>query len=148
MAENSPQFVKARYIGQHVVQLPPSVRRYYNIAGTRRTKLTLEQGDTLMMPAQEILGQSLLFDPKAQRPPLYLGTGKRVLPEHAGLDDDALSLLGYEHHQGRPDFELVADDAARASNAAPAAADTPLAPPTISSSTESDAAQPMRAMGG
>jgi hypothetical protein len=101
--------IPARYIGGHTVQLPAGLGPFYNIDGTRRTSLLLETGDTLMMPETEIIGQTYLFDPRGQTDPLHLGAGKRVLPEHVGLDDRELSLLGYEFHQGRPDFEPVVE---------------------------------------
>lgn len=159
MAE-SPAMVPARYIGQHATNLVRGVRRYYNIDGTLRTKHTLEAGETLMMPAQEILGQTLLFDPHNVRPPKNLGIGKRVLPEDAEKSERELSLLGYEFHQGRSDFEPMSDadvaaelakqaapaDTKPAQNAAPAA-DTPPATPADTPSTEL-AAPVARVMGG
>lgn len=97
--------VPARYVGDNLLQLQPG--RYYNADGTLRTSNIVSKGDVLMMPEQEIIGQTILFDPRGYNNPLYLGAGHRVLPEHQGLDQRSLALLGYEHHLGRSDFELV-----------------------------------------
>jgi hypothetical protein len=115
MADNPLKgLVPARYVGDNLLQLPG---RYYNPDGSIRTSNIISHGDILMLPEQEILGQTILFDPKAVRDPLYLGTGHRVLPEHQGLDKRTLTLLGYEHHEGRSDFELVQDAPAPAEKA-------------------------------
>ena len=109
MADNPLKgLVPARYVGDNLLQLHPG--RYYNPDGSIRTSNIVSHGDILMMPEQEIIGQTILFDPKAVRDPLYLGTGHRVLPEHQGLDGRTLALLGYEFHEGRSDFELVKDE--------------------------------------
>lgn len=151
---NQPTMVAARYIGQHAANLVRGVRRYYNIDGTLRTKRTLEAGETLMMPAQEILGQTLLFDPHNVRPPKNLGTGRRVLPQDADKDERELSLLGYEFHGGRSDFEPMSDAdvaAELAKQTAPPASDTKptenTTPPADTPSTEL-AAPVARVMGG
>jgi len=130
MADNSLKgLVPARYVGDNLLQLQPG--RYYNADGTRRDGNIVSHGDILMMPEQEIIGQTILFDPKAVRDPLYLGTGHRVLPEHQGLDGRTLSLLGYEHHEGRSDFELVQGEPAPAEKASPEpASETPQETPT------------------
>lgn len=99
--------VPARYIGDNLLQLQPG--RYYNADGSIRTSNIVSKGDVLMMPEQEIIGQTILFDPKGYKDPLYLGSGHRVLPEHQGLDARTLALLGYEFHEGRADMELVQD---------------------------------------
>lgn len=92
----------ARYIGGHMVDLGDT--KHHNIDGTRKQEKHLEYGDTIMLPAEEIYGKTLLHDPHQQKPSLYLGLGKVVLPEHANLTDEERALLGYEHHLGRSDF--------------------------------------------
>ncbi len=97
---NTPK--PARYIGGHMVDLGDT--KHYNIDGTRKQEKHLEYGDTIMLPAEEIYGKTLLHDPHHQKPSLYLGLGKVVLPEHVKLSDEERGLLGYEHHLGRSDF--------------------------------------------
>lgn len=101
MAEPS-KLVPARYIGHHAARL--TGRLYFNVDGSRRQSALLESGDTLLMPEREILGFTLLHDPHQVNDPLDLGVGKRVLPEHAGMNPEQLAALGYEWHLGRTDF--------------------------------------------
>jgi hypothetical protein len=101
MADN--KLIPARYIGHHAARL--AQRLAFNIDGSRRQSSLLESGDTIMMPEREILGFTLLHDPHMVNDPLDLGVGKRVLPQHVNLTDEQRAALGYEHHQGRTDFE-------------------------------------------
>jgi hypothetical protein len=100
---DQPKLVAARYIGHHAARL--AQRLAFNIDGTRRESSLLESGDTLMMPEREILGFTLLHDPHMASDPLDLGAGKRVLPEHAGMNPEQLDALGYQFNAGRSDFE-------------------------------------------
>lgn len=102
MADKPDTLKAARYIGEHSVEL--SGGPYQNIDGTRKRENVLNYGDTMMMPAEEIYGKTLLHDPHAQKASLYLGLGRVVLPEHVSLSDQDRALLGYEHHLGRGDF--------------------------------------------
>jgi hypothetical protein len=105
---NEPErFVQARYIGMNTIHRSKLQGSGYDGQGRRRTTLAIEQGDVLMMPEREILGQTLLFDPRGVNPPQDLGTGKRVKPEHAGFSAEDLAMCGYEFHSGRQDFEVV-----------------------------------------
>jgi hypothetical protein len=107
VANEETRLVPARYIGTNRVHRNVLQGPGYDGLGQRRTTLTIEQGDVLMMPEREILGQTYLFDPRNVDPPLDLGAGKRVKPEHATLEAEELEILGYQFHEGRPDFELV-----------------------------------------
>ena len=104
--------VPARYIGSNKIHRHRLQGPGYNADGTRRESPEVQYGDVLLMPAREILGQTLLFDPRGVNGPLDLGPGRRVMPEHAELSDDELALLGYEFHGGRSDFALVVQEAA------------------------------------
>lgn len=96
--------IPSRYIGTHALTLVQPAR---NIDGSLRQSMALVQGDELLMPDIEVMGQTLLFDPHGNKNPLFLGAGRVVLPEHANLDERELSLLGYEFHQGREDFAAI-----------------------------------------
>lgn len=100
---DQPRLIPARYLGNHAARL--TGRLYFNVDGSRRQSALLESGDTLLMPEREILGFTLLHDPHQVNDPLDLGAGKRVLPEHAGMNPEQLAALGYEFHGGRTDFE-------------------------------------------
>lgn len=101
----SGEMVPARYIGNHVVDLQQTGKQWLNIDGTPRPLLKLMNGDTVMMPSEEILGKTV-FLPKNGNP-LYLGVGRVTLPEHANVPVEELSFLGYQFDAGRPDFELA-----------------------------------------
>jgi hypothetical protein len=107
MSNEPDRLVPARYTGSNKVHRSKLQGPGFDANGQRRTTLLIEQNDVLMMPEREILGQTLLFDPRNVQPPQDLGAGKRVKPEHAGLSDEELQGLGYEFHQGRSDFALV-----------------------------------------
>lgn len=100
------KFIPARYIGSYPVQLKKELGPYKNIDGSVRTELTLEHGDTLMMPDVEVLGQTL-FLPENSNIQEFLGAGRVVKPEHADLSEKELQLAGYSHQMGRADFEPV-----------------------------------------
>lgn len=99
--------IPARYIGNYAVHLQRTGGPFQNIDGSARESLVLNPGDTLMMPAEEILGATWILDPTLQNDPHYLGVGRVVRDEHAGLQDAELMAMGYQFHQGRPDFEPV-----------------------------------------
>jgi hypothetical protein len=80
---------------------------YYNIDGSKRESLSLEPGDELLVRDEDIYGKTLLHDPNQNKPSLYLGLGKVVIPEHTDLSDEERAELGYEYHLGRPDFEAI-----------------------------------------
>ncbi len=113
MADLPKNLIPARYIGIHPVELAPG-KPHYNIDGTRRgiEDNTLSPGDTIMMTDEDVLGKTLLFDPHGVRDPVQLGIGRVILPEHQGKSLEELGLLGYEWHEGRPDFRALADEAA------------------------------------
>ncbi len=132
--------VPARYVGHHPINLVAGL--YFNVDGTRRTSLAVSTGDEMMMPEREILGQTYLFDPTGNAPPLDLGVGRRVLPEHVGLSDESLALLGYEFHVGRSDWVPITAQSAQAP--APIVEAEPLATPAPEPVVESPAMQVVR----
>jgi hypothetical protein len=101
----SCELVPARYVGSHLVDLQQTGKKWFNIDGSPRALLKLMNGDTVMMPAEEILGKTVYFPKNGN--PLYLGVGRVILPEHADVPVDELGLLGYQFDAGRTDFELV-----------------------------------------
>lgn len=112
--------VPARYIGQHEVQLAKFGAPYFDADGKPLKSLILRHGDTLMVNEGEVRGESWLHDPQRLRESLHLGSGKKVLPEHAGLSPEEWEALGYEHHSGRTDFEEIID-----ANSAPTSTTVP-----------------------
>jgi hypothetical protein len=110
--------VPARYIGDREVILSPERGPYFDVQGQPLQPLLrnantglpvhgLRQGDTLMMPDVEILGSTYFVADRNTGRTLFLGAGKRILPEHQGLSYDELVQKGYEFSEGRPDFEVV-----------------------------------------
>lgn len=95
--------VPAKYIGPHAVKLRDS--NGLDASGKPRPTAIIEPGDILLMPAEEVLGQSYLFDPHHIHEPLFLGVGKVIFEEHEQMTDEERAALGYEHHEGRADFE-------------------------------------------
>lgn len=102
--------VPARYVGEHSVLLSPIGRPYFDARGKPLESLVLQPGDTLYINEGEARGESWLHDPAREKESLWLGTGRRVLPEHAGLSAEEHEALGYDHHQGRPDFIEITPD--------------------------------------
>ena len=100
-------YIPARYIGNHEVQLFKHGGPYRDGNGNPLQELLLRSGDTLMMPAQEVLGMTWLTDPRCQEDPVSLGVGRVVLPEHQQLSDAELIDIGYQFHMGRSDFEPI-----------------------------------------
>jgi len=115
--------VPARYIGPYAVRVAHHIINgdVRDASGTRRNNTKVHRGDVLHLRAHEVYGASYLFDPRGEREPRFLGVGKVVLPEHVALDDAERAALGYEHHEGRADFEPVyaLDEATRRFAAAP-----------------------------
>lgn len=101
------QFVPARYIGNHIVDLQQTRRDWRNIDGTPRKEMRLSNGDTVMMPAEEVLGMTLWHDPARQKPSIKVGVGRCCFPQHEGKSEEELREIGYEFHMGRTDFEAV-----------------------------------------
>jgi hypothetical protein len=111
MANKERQRVPARYIGHHRIGLHPAMGPYYNTDGTIRANLTLDRNDEIMMPAEEVLGYTLLEDRHGNNNPLYLGVGRVVMPEDVGKSDDELAAIGYRWNIGRQDFiPLIVDN--------------------------------------
>lgn len=104
-----PKMIPCEYIGEHRIDLHKYGGPYFDAKGKQITELSLIKGDTLMMPEEEVRGFTILLDPAATRDPLYVGIGKVVLSEHVGLPEDQLLALGYQFHQGRPDFRVIPD---------------------------------------
>lgn len=97
--------IAARYIGDTEVILGHSGGPYKDGSGNPLQDLVLRKGDTLMMRDSEVNGFTVKFDPRGQLDPEMIGVGRAVKPEHEGLNDDELFMLGYQFHQGREDFE-------------------------------------------
>lgn len=95
------------YIGEHEVELNKYGGPYFDGAGQRLVDLKLRKGDTLMMPDEEVLGYTVLRDMSCNNDPVYIGVGRVVLPQDARLSDEELYAMGYQFHQGRPDFEKL-----------------------------------------
>lgn len=102
--------VPARYIGEHSILLSQYGKPYFDAQGKPLQSLVLRKGDTLYINEGEARGESWLHDPAREKESLWLGTGKRVLPEHAGLSPEEHENLGYEHHMGRSDFIEITPD--------------------------------------
>lgn len=154
--------VPARYVGPHPVLLSAAGGPYYDAEGTRRETLALRPGDTLCIYDHEAFGQTLKWDPSNNLPPLWLGPGRIVLPEHAEqardadgnprapLSDDELGAAGYEFQEGRRDFEPLitvaehlARRAAEAEDAETVPADAPA--PDVADAADAPAAKAKRA---
>jgi hypothetical protein len=102
------EFAPARYIGNHVIDLGQTGRReWFNIDGSRRTNMMLQFGDTVMMPAHEVLGQTFLN--LKNGPHLYLGAGKKVRKEDGEKSEEELKAMGYQWDMPRRDFEALGD---------------------------------------
>ena len=99
--------IAARYIGDHEKILHSYGGPYFNGDGSRRESLILHPGDVIMVDEQEVNGMTVLLDPRHEKDPEHLGTGRIVKDEHAGLSNDELSVVGYQFHEGRRDFEPV-----------------------------------------
>ncbi len=121
----TPQKIAARYIGNHAVLLQAGMGPYYDADGKRLTSLVLSYGDTLMMPAEEVLGKTYLRQGETL---LSLGIGKVVLPENAHKSPEELAASNYEFHSGRSDFEPVVLSVLEPPVEEPAQAEEPPAP--------------------
>jgi hypothetical protein len=99
--------VPARYTGSNTVKLAQVGGPYVNGEGRRLDQLTLSPGDVLMLPAEEVYGQTHIFDPRQQDEPEWLGVGRVVKPQHSHLPSEVLGALGYVFDEGRSDFEAV-----------------------------------------
>jgi|SRR5580765_460352 len=118
MANKAIQKVPARYIGHHRIGLIAGQGPFYNTDGTIRAKLTIERGDELLMPAEEILGYTVLEDPHSNNNPLHLDVGRVVLPEDVNKSLEELAAIGYRFNMGRQDFmPLIVDEQQSSSSA-------------------------------
>jgi hypothetical protein len=103
-----PEKIAARYIGGHTVSLPGSLGPYFDASGKPIASYRLNYGDTLMMPAHEVLGQTYLrqHDQAFEHDQVFdLGAGRVVRPQDQNKSPEELAAIGYEFHRGRPDFE-------------------------------------------
>lgn len=105
--------IPARYIGTHQVRLVGSLGPYFDTDGNRKEDLILSYGDTLMMPAAEVLGYTQLRQGERL---LVLGLGKVVLPEDKDKSEE--ELIDYTFHMGRADFEPITLPVATSSTSA------------------------------
>lgn len=102
--------INARYIGERPMVLRAVDGPHLNAKGERLTSRLISRGDTLKVHPVQVLGQTYLHDPKGNLPSQWIGVGRVTLPEHAGLPDAVLDVLGYEFHEGRPDFEPYSEE--------------------------------------
>lgn len=89
------------------MQLAPFGGPYLDGDGKPRTDLLLRPGEVIMMPEQEVRGQTWLYDPSGNNAPVYLGSGRVIQSQDGGKSAEELSSLGYQFHEGRADFEEV-----------------------------------------
>lgn len=108
-----PKMIPCEYIGNHRIELNKYGGPYFNAKREQLLELSLTRGDTLMMPEEEIRGYTILRDMSGQSDPLNLGSGRVVLPQHMSKSDDELMAMGYQFHQGRPDFREIPEMPAR-----------------------------------
>lgn len=99
--------VPAQYVGDHEKVLAKFGGPYQDAQGKPLSDLHLRYGDTLMLEAHEVYGHTMLHDPRHEADSRNLGLGRVVLEEHAGKSDEELSVIGYEFHQPREDFEAL-----------------------------------------
>lgn len=99
--------IPARYVGGHEIKLSEYNGPYLNGDGFPLRNLLLRPGEVIMMYEEEVVGHTLLIDPRREKDPEYLGVGRVVRKEHEGKSLVELIILGYQFHEGRPDFEPV-----------------------------------------
>lgn len=104
--------IAATYIGSYEIVLNPAGGPYYDAQGQRLQSNILRPGETIQMEDTEVNGLTILRDPKGNLPSRLLGTGRVIRPQDSGLSPDDLDLIGYEFHEGRPDFVPYADSGA------------------------------------
>ncbi len=92
--------IPATYVGIHEVLLKGGKPLDGN--GNPRKTNKLLPGETIMMPADEVLGMSYLREKDTLT---YLGAGYVVLPEDQTKTPEELAERGYEFSEGRSDFE-------------------------------------------
>ncbi|SRR5579871_1470331 len=141
--------VPCLYIGEHPIRLSPMGRPYFDARGRLLKKLDLVAGDTLMLPEVEVAGMTYWHDPSGVAESELIGVGKAVKAEHADIgEQEVLQALGYEFHDGRPDFlQLDASQIVALSDEEATAPDAPVppvppAPSSSSSSSKKAAAAP------
>src|SRR5437764_11588552 len=103
--------IPARYIGHSDITLSKLGEPYYDADGQRLTDFVIHPGETLMMNDEEILGFTMLLDPRHELPAQKLGVGRVILDQDKGLSTQDLQLKGYQFHTGRSDFESVKNTA-------------------------------------
>ena len=91
--------IPARYVGELERVLPKFGGPYTDGEGRRLTSLLLNQGDTLMVEAEEVYGATWLHDPRHELDSQRLGVGRVVRESDNGLSDEELMAKGYEFHQ-------------------------------------------------
>ncbi|MDE3097720.1 MAG: hypothetical protein KGK07_17170 [Chloroflexota bacterium] len=162
-SDDSPRraLAPARYVGHQRVLLQAGAV-YRNLDGTPRDTRWLTPGDTLLIPASELYGQTYLADPTGLTSDArWLGVGVALLPQHAGQERAALigapflhegRVWQYEFHDGRGDFQpadapwegaaAATPDAAPPADSAPAASAPARKAATSSPSSSSLASSP------
>lgn len=101
------KLIPARYKGEHEIKLSEYSGPYLNGDGLPLRDLLLRPGAVIMMSEDEVIGHTLLTDPRREKDPEYLGSGRVIKDEHQGKNLQELIVLGYQFHDGRPDFEPV-----------------------------------------
>lgn len=101
------KLIPARYIGEHEMTLSKYGGPYLGEDGKPRMDLHVHSGDVIMMNEDEVIGFTVLLDPRHVNDPQPLGPGRVVLDEHRDKSAAELAVIGYQFHEGRPDFEQV-----------------------------------------
>lgn len=119
------QLIPARYIGDYPVHLSSEhgkrhgarLAEGHTTYDHRIDGKVISKGDIVLMPAEDVLGQTFWHDPAHNQPSLRIGVGHVIMPQHAvnpvanaPYSREELQALGYEFHMGRPDFEPVVPD--------------------------------------
>jgi hypothetical protein len=99
--------IPARYTGAHELMLSSHNGPYLNGDGLPLRDFRLLPGAVIMMNEDEVIGHTVLLDPRREKDPEYLGSGRVVRKEDEGKSLVELIITGYQFHEGRPDFEPV-----------------------------------------
>lgn len=101
------KMIPCEYIGEYKIELRKQGGPYFDKNGKQLLDLNLNKGDTLLMPEEEVKGYTILRDMRHEKEPVNLGIGRVILPSDTNKSDEELYALGYQFHQGRPDFRVL-----------------------------------------
>lgn len=97
--------IACTYVGEQQVMLFPQGGPYFDKDGQVITNSVISKGQTLMLEDTEVLGYTILQDPRNIEDPIFLGVGRVILPQDEGKSAEELFAMGYQFHVGRADFE-------------------------------------------